>query len=164
MPPVERGAARGLLRSLAVDRTAFRVSADYRRIWWAELVSQAGTQITIVAVFFQVYALTDSAAKVGLVGLVQFVPLVLATVIGGPLIDRLDRRKILLVAQAGFVVTSSTLLAGALIGRPPLALIYGAVALSSALSGIAAPTRSSIVPNLIPVELLSSAVALNQVM
>jgi len=162
--PTARGRARGFLRSLAVDRTAFRVSADYRRIWWAELVSQAGTQITIVAVFFQVYKLTRSAAMVGLVGLVQFVPLVLATVVGGPLIDRLDRRKILLVAQAGFIVTSSTLLAGAVIGRPPLLLIYGAVAVASALSGIAAPTRGSIVPNLIPVELLSSAVALNQVM
>jgi transmembrane secretion effector len=168
--PGARGEATGrsrrarLIRSLAVDRTPFRVSGDYRRIWWAELVSQAGTQITIVAVFFQVYDLTHSAAKVGLVGLVQFVPLVLATVVGGPLIDRLDRRKILLVTQAGFVCTSSTLLAGALMNRPPLALIYIAVAFAAGLSGIAQPTRSSIVPNLIPVELLSSAVALNQVM
>jgi len=159
----DRRAAK-LIRSLAVDRTPFRISADYRRIWWAELVSQAGTQITIVAVFFQVYALTHSAAKVGLVGLVQFVPLVLATILGGPMIDRIDRRKILLATQAGFLCTSSTLLVGALMGRPPLALIYVAVGFAAALSGIATPTRSSIIPNLIPVELLSSAVALNQVM
>ena len=140
------------------------MSADYRRIWWTELVSQAGTQITIVAVFFQVFKLTDSAAKVGLVGLVQFVPLVLATVVFGPLIDRLDRRKILLCTQVGFVVTSSTLLAGAAMGRPPLLLIYAAAGAAAGLSGISSPTRGSIVPNLIPVELLSSAVALNQLM
>jgi transmembrane secretion effector len=156
--------ARRLVRSLAVDRTPFRVSPDYRRIWWSELVSQAGTQITIVAVFFQAYALTHSAAMVGLVGLVQFVPLVLATVLGGPLIDRLDRRKILFLSQLGFVAASSTLLAGALIGRPPLVLVYGAVAVAAGMSGFANPTRSSIVPNLIPVHMLSSAVALNQVM
>jgi MFS family permease len=162
--PARAPPARGALRSLAVDRTPFRVSADYRRVWWGELVSQAGTQITIVAVFVQVYALTGSAAKVGLVGLVQFVALMLATVLGGPLIDRLDRRKILLVAQTGFVATSSTLLVGAAMGRPPLGLIYGAVAVASALSGISTPTRSSIIPNLIPAELLSSAVALNQLM
>jgi MFS family permease len=163
-PPATTGRARGALRALAVDRTPFRVSRDYRRIWFAELVSQAGTHITIVAVFFQVFALTHSAAKVGLVGLVQFVPLVAATVVGGPLIDRLDRRKILLVTQAGFVVCSSTLLAGALMHRPPLLLVYAAVAVAAGLSGIAAPTRGAIVPNLIPVELLPSAVALNQVM
>jgi len=155
---------RRALRALAVDRTPFRVSADYRRIWWSELISQGGTQITIVAVFLQIYALTKSAAMVGLVGLVQFVPIALASVLGGPLIDRLDRRKILLAAQLGFVVTSSTLLAGALMGRPPLVLIYGAVAVGAGLSGIATPTRGSIVPNLIPLELISSAVALNQVM
>ena len=157
-------AKRGRIRALAVDRTPFRVSSDYRRIWWSELISQAGTQITIVAVFFQVYALTGSAAKVGLVGLVQFVALVIATVLGGPLIDRLDRRRILLVSQAGFVVASIILLAGAIMGRPPLWLIYGAVALAAAFSGIATPTRGSIIPNLIPIELLSSAVALNQLM
>lgn len=163
-PPAPFARARGAIRSVAVDRTPFRVSVDYRRLWWAELVSQAGTQITIVAVFFQVYALTHSAAKVGLVGLVQFVPLTIATIVGGPMIDRLDRRKILLATQAGYLFTSGALLAGALIGRPPLILIYGAVGASAALSGLATPTRGSIIPNLIPVELLSSAVALNQVM
>lgn len=158
------GRTRGMLRALAVDRAPFRVSPDYRRIWWAELISQTGHQITVVSVFVQVFAITHSAAKVGLVGLVQFVPLVIATTVGGPMIDRLDRRKILLATQLGLVATSSTLLAGALMDRPPLALIYGAVAVSAALSGIASPTRGSIVPNLIPVELLPSAVALNQVM
>lgn len=128
------------------------------------MVSQAGHQITVVAVFFQVYDLTGSAAKVGLVGLVQLVPMMLAAVFGGPLIDRLDRRKILLATQIGFVGVSGTLLAGAMMERPPLLLIYIAVAVGAALSGIASPTRGSIVPNLIGVEMLASAVALNQVM
>jgi MFS family permease len=156
--------ARTAARAIAVDRTPFRVSRDYKRMWWAELISQAGSQITVVAVFFQVFELTHSAAKVGLVGLVQLVPLMFATIVGGPLIDRLDRRRILLVTQLGFLVTSGTLFAGSLMHRPPLLLVYGAVAVAAALSGIASPTRGAIVPNLIPVELLSSAVALNQLM
>jgi transmembrane secretion effector len=85
-------------------------------------------------------------------------------VVFGPLIDRLDRRKILLCTQIGFVITSSTLLAGATMRHPPLALIYAAAGAAAGLSGISSPTRGSIVPNLIPVELLSSAVALNQLM
>ena len=156
--------ARGALRAIAVDTTPFRVSRDYRRIWWAELLSQVGSQITVVAVFIQVYKLTNSAAEVGVVGLVQLVPLSIATIVGGPLIDRLDRRKILLATQAGLVAMSATLLFGSALHRTPLWLVYVPVGLAAGFSGIASPTRGSIVPNLIPIELLSSAVALNQIM
>ena len=163
-PPVAPGRARGALRAIAVDFTPFRVSRDYRRIWWADLLSQAGSQITVVAVFIQVYNLTRSPAAVGFVGLVQLVPLAIATIVGGPLIDRLDRRKILLVTQAGLVAMSGTLLLGSTIHKTPLWLVYIPVGLAAGFSGVASPTRGSIVPNLIPIELLPSAVALNQIM
>jgi predicted MFS family arabinose efflux permease len=162
--PPSRGRARGALRAVAVDLTPLKVSRDYRRIWSAELLSQVGSQITIVAVFIQVYQLTRSAAAVGIVGLVQLVPLILATIVGGPLIDRLDRRKILLATQAGLVLMSGTLLFGATLSRTPLWLVYLPVGLAAGFSGVASPTRGSIVPNLIPMEILSSAVALNQIM
>lgn len=128
------GRVRGLAQLLAVDRTPLRVSRDYRRLWAAELVSAAGHQVTVVSVFVQVFALTGSEAAVGLVGLFQFVPLVLATVVGGPLIDRLDRRRILLATQVGQVAVAGVLLWGALLGRPPMALIYAAAGASAALS------------------------------
>lgn len=156
--------ARRVTRALAIDRRPLKVSRDYRRLWFAEMVSQAGHQITVVAVFFQVYDLTRSAAKVGFVGLVQLVPMMLAAVFGGPMIDRFDRRRILIATQIGFVVVSSALWMNARSETPSLMVIYVAVAFGAALSGVASPTRGSIVPNLIPVELLASAVALNQVM
>lgn len=163
-PQVAPGRARGALRAIAVDVTPFRVSRDYRRIWWAELLSQVGTQVTVVAVFIQVYRLTGSAAAVGGVGLVQLVPLAFATIVGGPLIDRLDRRKMLLVTQGGLVAMSAVLLLGSTLHRTPLWLVYVPVGLAAGFSGVASPTRGAIVPNLIPLELLSSAVALNQIM
>jgi transmembrane secretion effector len=163
--PARPGArTRSALRAIAVDRTPFKVSRDYRRIWWAELLSQVGSQITVVAVFIQVYRLTKSPAALGIVGLVQLVPLTVATIVGGPLIDRLDRRKILLVTQLGLVAMSAVLLAGSTLQRTPLWLVYLPVGLAAGFSGVASPTRGSIVPNLIPIELLSSAVALNQIM
>jgi MFS family permease len=162
--PRAPGRARGAVRAIAVDITPFRVSRDYRRIWWAELLSQIGSQITVVAVFIQVYRLTNSAAAVGIVGLVQLVPLTVATIVGGPLIDRLDRRKILLVTQGGLVAMSAVLLVASTLHKTPLWLVYLPVGLAAGFSGVASPTRGSIVPNLIPLELLSSAVALNQVM
>ena len=161
---VAPGRARGALRAIAVDITQFKASRDYRRIWWADLLSQAGSQITVVAVFIQVFRLTKSPAAVGFVGLVQLVPLALATIVGGPLIDRLDRRKILLITQAGLVAMSATLLVGSTMHKTPLWLVYVPVGLAAGFSGVASPTRGSIIPNLIPIELLSSAVALNQIM
>ena len=86
-------------RRLAVDLSPLRESRDFRYLWLGELISETGSQITLVAVFVQVYALTHSPAAVGAVGLVQLVPLALAALLGGPLIDRVDRRRLLLVAQ-----------------------------------------------------------------
>ncbi|MFN2614313.1 MAG: MFS transporter [Actinomycetota bacterium] len=162
--PKPHSRARTAVRNLAVDRTPFRASPHFKRMWWGEFVSQIGTQITVVSIFYQVQVLTGSTAKVGLVGLIQVVPLMLSSLLGRPLIDRMDRRKILLVTSVLFVGATGTLLFGATLHRTPLWLIYLAAAASAALSGISAPTRGAIVPNLIPREMLSSAVALNQVM
>jgi MFS family permease len=70
----------------------------------------------------------------------------------------------LLATQAGLVLMSGTLLFGATLSRTPLWLVYLPVGLAAGFSGVASPTRGSIVPNLIPTEILSSAVALNQIM
>ena len=96
---VERSGFRGRWHRLAVDLSPLRSSRDFRYLWLGELISETGSQITLVAVFVQVFALTHSSAAVGLVGLVQLVPLALAALFGGPLIDRVDRRRLLLVAQ-----------------------------------------------------------------
>jgi MFS family permease len=149
---------------MAVDLTPLRSSRDYRLLWSGELVSTIGRQITVVAVFQQVFEITGSPAAVGLVGLVQLVPLMLTSIGLGPLIDRIDRRMIVLVTELGFAVSTSVLLAGAIAGRPPLGLIYGAVAFTAAVSGVASPTRSALIPNLVPMRMLPSAIALHQVM
>lgn len=156
------------LRGLAVDLTPLRTSRDFRLLWGGELISETGHQITVVALFLQVFQLTRSPIAVGLVGLVQLVPLVAMTIAGGALVDRLDRRNLLLVAQAGFALTAGVLVVGAFggppfHGRPPVGLIYGAAAVTALLTGIDLPTRSAMVPNLVGRETLPAALALNQV-
>jgi MFS family permease len=141
-----------------------RTSRDFRLLWFGELVSMTGSQIALVAVFVQVYALTGSAAAVGLVGLVQLVPLALAALVGGPLIDTHDRRRLLLVAQCGEAVSAGVLLAGAISGEPPLAVVYIGAGLVAGFSGFSLSVRSSMTPNLVPPGQLSSALSLNQVM
>ena len=151
------------LRRLAVDLTPLR-HRDFRLLWLGDLVSESGSQITLVAVFVQVFALTHSAAAVGLVGLVQLVPLAIAALLGGPIIDAVDRRRLLLAAQCGQAAASGLLFAGALAGHPPLALVYVGAGLVAGFGGLALSTRLSMTPNLVPPEQLSSALSLHQVM
>jgi MFS family permease len=152
------------VRRFAVDLAPLRTSRDFRLLWFGEVVSQTGTQITLVALFVQVYDLTGSSAAVGAVGLVQLVPMVVVSLLMGPVIDRVDRRRVLVWAQAGQALASSLLLLGALLGDPPLALVFGAAALNAAFVSVALPARSAATPGLVPPELLPSATALNQVM
>jgi MFS family permease len=139
-------------------------SRDFRLLWLGELVSHTGRMITLVALPYQVYEITRSALAVGIIGLVQLVPLGLFSLIGGAVADAVDRRRLLIVSQAGSMAASLLLVGGALVDRPPLWFLYLAAALSSAFAAVDAPTRSAAIPNLVPRERLSSAIALNQVL
>ncbi|HVE75421.1 MAG TPA: MFS transporter [Actinomycetota bacterium] len=164
-PPLKtrRGRALAVISGLRVDPAPLRESRDFRLLWFSTIVSEFGTHITFVAVTFQVYKLTRSAAMVGLIGLVKFVPLVASSILGGPLADRLDRRRLLLVTQMVYAVSSTILVIAALMERPPLLLIFGAVALTAAVQGVDSPVRSSMTPNLVRREQLPGALALKQV-
>ena len=152
------------LRAVAVDVTPLRTSRDFRLLWTGELVSGTGSQIALVAIYVQVFALTGSVAAVGLVGLVQLVPLAFAALLGGPVIDAHDRRRLLLIGQCGQAAGSALLLLGALAGHPPLALVYAGAAVVAGFGGFSLSVRSSMTPNLVPNAQLSAALSLNQVM
>lgn len=154
----------GLARRMTVDLTPLRASRDFRILWFGELFSQVGSQITMVALFVQVYEQTHSSAAVGLIGIVQLVPMLFASIGLGPQIDRRDRRLLLAIAQCGLLAASLMLLAGAVAGNPPLALLYLAAALNAGFVAIAMPTRAAMTPNLVPANLLAGSAALNQVM
>ena len=74
-------------RRLLIDLAPVRRSRDLRRLVVGELLSVLGTQLTTVAVPFQVYQLTRSSLDVGLVSLAQLVPLIGGSLLGGSLVD-----------------------------------------------------------------------------
>lgn len=152
------------MRRLAVDTRPLRASRDFRLLWSGELISQIGSQVTLVALFVQVYELTHSSAAVGVIGAVQLVPMVLVSIGLGPQIDLRDRRLLLIGAQLGLMASSLILLGGAIAGHPPLVLVYGAAALNAAFVSVSMPTRAAMTPNLVPANLLAQSAALNQVM
>lgn len=163
-PPIPSRRARtaARVRGMAVDLTPLRVSRDYRLLWFGELVSHTGRHITVVALPYQVFLLTRSPLAVGLIGLVQVIPLVLFSFVGGVIADRVDRRRLMAVAQAGLAVCSVLLALVTLADRTPLWILYVLAAAIGAVSGLDSPTRTATVPRLVGLEHLSSAIALEQ--
>jgi MFS family permease len=151
------------LRSLTLDLSPLTESKSYRALWIGLTVSMIGTNMRFVAVPWQVYELTGSVAAVGLIGLVEVVPLIIFSIIGGAIADRADRKALIVWMQSGMLAAAAGLAALTLMDRPPLWGIYALVALSSSFSAVENPARSSMLPALISKERLPSALALRQV-
>jgi len=156
-----RGRARTLLGAVATDITPLRVARAYRLLWSGNLVSTIGRQITVVALPYQVFLLTGSSLAVGAIGLVQLVPLVALSLMGGAIADMVDRRRLLLITNTCLAGCSTVLTVGAFLHWHNVGYLYGTAALIAAFSAVDQPTRSATIPNLVPAEHLASALALN---
>ena len=146
---------------LLVDITPLRVSPAYRRLWLGNTLSYVGTQLTLVAVSLEVFALTGSSFAVGLLGLAALVPLVVAGLYGGAIADRHDRRRVALTSSAVMWLTTVGIAAQAWAGLESVPVLYALVALHSGASGINQPTRGAIIPALVGLPLVPAANALN---
>ena len=154
-------APRGLGRHILLDLTPLRRSRDYRALITGLGVSVLGNQLTTVAVPFQVYAITRSSLVVGLVSLTQLFPLIFGSLLGGSLVDAMDRRKILIVVEAIGAASSAGLALNADFG-PTLWPLFVFPALTAALSGIDSSARSAMMPGLVGMELLPASNAIFQ--
>ncbi len=147
-----------------LDIEPLRRSRDYRRLYVGQGISFLGSQLTVVAVPYQVYLMTGSSLMVGLVSLAQLVPLVVGSLVGGSIADSMDRRRLLLIAQVAMALTSVALGLNALSSRPTLWPIFVFSALAAAFSGLDRPARSASIPTLVGLDLISAANALWQTM
>src|SRR4051794_20697461 len=111
-------------RRVAVDLSVLRDSRNLRLLVIGELFSGLGSQAVLVAIPFQVYVLTHSAALVGLLGLVELVPIIVGSLLGGAAADRMERRKLMLLAQAAIATSAASLAAISFAGDPPVVLIF----------------------------------------
>lgn len=145
---------------MAIDTRPLRAPA-FRRLFLASTVTSVGTQLTRVAVPFQVFALTGSSAYVGLASVFALVPLVVFALWGGAIADTVDRRKLLIVTNVGIAVTSVLLWAQAFAGIGSVWLLFVLHAIQQGLFGINGPTRNAAVARVVSEELLPQAAALN---
>jgi MFS family permease len=158
--PVPPGGRRRGVSAVFVDVGPLRRHRDFRRLWVGQLVSQVGSQLTIVAVAYQTYRLTGSTAMVGLVSLGQLLPLLAGSLLGGPLVDAWDRRRVMLWTQVLLAVGCVGLAANATLVHPLLWLVFACTAETAAFQGIDWSARRASLRQLVPPADLPAALSL----
>ena len=148
------------LRGLVADTRPLR-NDHFRRLWTANIITVIGAQLTVVAVPAQIYADTGSSAYVGLTGLFGLVPLVVFGLWGGALADVFDRRTLLIISTSGLIGTSALFWVQAALGSTDVWLLLCLFSVQQAFFGINQPTRSAVLPRLLPPDLLPAANSLN---
>jgi MFS family permease len=127
--------------------------------WIGRIVSILSFQMLMVAIGWQLYAITDSALDLGFLGLAQFVPMLALTLLVGHVADRYDYRAILLVCQSGEAIAAGVLAVGSAMGWLSPWSIYAVVALVGAARAFEIPTMVAIIPALVPRPLVPAATA-----
>jgi len=156
------GSRRRRFGRILVDVSPLRLDRRYRLLWSGQAVGGIGTQITRIALPFQVYVMTGSTLAVAVLAAVQLVPILTFALEAGSLADAIDRRRLLIVTQVGQGIASLALLGLALLPAPSLLAILVVAFAGASLSAIDQPARSSAVPRLVAPERLPAAIALNE--
>jgi MFS family permease len=152
-----------LWRRIAVDVTPLRESPDYRRWWGGYMVSNIGSQLTIVAAQLQVFHISHSSFDVGITGLVTVIPLIIFGLIGGSIADAVDRRRLMLITSCCLTVISGLLLTQAAVGLDRLSVVYVLLGLQAGVFSVDSSARGAMLPRLVRRELLTSANSLGQI-
>jgi len=124
-------------------------------------LSNAGNQILLLALAWQMYDLTSSAWNLGLVGLAQFVPTILLTIPSGHLADRLDRRRLIAAAIGCQLVAAAVLTLGTIehwVGRELILALSVLIGVARALQ---MPAQQAILPKLVTIKALPRALAMS---
>ncbi len=146
---------------MLIDIGPLRHNTAFRRLFASQFISGLGTMVSYVAVPWQVYELTRSNALVGLLGLVQLVPVVACGLLGGAVADRVDRKRLLMGSEALMALCVAGLLANSLLATPNLVVIYLLVALLQGASGFHRPALEALTQKVARPEEFAAVAALS---
>jgi MFS family permease len=131
---------------------------DFRLLIGGRFVAQVGEMMVSIAVGWELYARTQSALALGLVGLVQVIPVLLLSLPGGYVADRYDRKTVTLISQL-VLIACSLGLAALSFTQGPLWLIYLTLAIIGAARAFNNPAEGALTPQVVPKELYFNAVS-----
>lgn len=133
----------------------------YARYWAARLCTTLAIQIVAVAVAWQVYDLTRNPADLGIIGLVQFLPLLLLVLVTGSVADRFGRRNLMAAAVLAQIGCTAAILACSWNGLQSTLPVFAALAGFGVARAFFGPASQSLVVNLVPTRVFPNAVAWN---
>ncbi len=139
--------------------TLLRAQRPFVFMWLARVAGSMGIQMLALVISWKLYQLTNSALDLGLVGLIQFVPAVVLTLLVGHVADRYDRRLIIRAAQTTYALAAGLVTVSLATGIVSRDLLFGAVFLIGCARAFEMPTTSALVPSLVPAPLITRAVA-----
>ena len=132
---------------------------DYALLWVALLVMAFATQMTAVAVGWQVYAIHENPFDLGLIGLAEFLPLPLLALPAGQIADRFSRRRVFAVSLVVEIAVACLLLVVTVAGASQLWPFLALAAATGVAGALGAPAGRSIPPEVVSTDLLPSAMA-----
>lgn len=146
---------------MSVTKNSVLKQPYFTSFWLIRMLSTTSFQMLSVAIGWQMYALTHDAFSLGLVGLAQFLPMVVLTLVVGQVADRFQKRIIVLLSLLTEAIIAAVLLAGSLgdwLGREQILLFAALLGACRAFEG---PTLSALLPEIMPKPLLQQAVSLS---
>lgn len=149
--------------SISSRRAAFQIlaRADFRRFLSARLLATLAAQMQTVAVGWQIYAITRDPLDLGLIGLSQFLPFVVLILPAGQVADQHDRRRILTACYAVEALCAALLLWFTIESMTAAWPVFSAMTLLGCARAFSMPSGQALLPNLVPREDFTRAVALN---
>ena len=145
--------------TLAAPQDALLSHRSFVAYWFARTATNAAYQMQAVAVGWQIYELTGSAFDLGLVGLVQFFPVVVLGLLIGHIADRYDRRVVVGTCQVVKALAAAAFAFGTLGGFLTRDVMLAILFVSGTARAFETPTMHTLVPGIVPPELLQRAIA-----
>lgn len=133
----------------------------FRNYIFGAFFSEAGNQMQTVAVAWQVYEITRNPASLALIGLAHIIPIFGLSLIGGVAADKIDRKKILIIAQSSMALLAFSLFFLTHNNLITPYYIYGVLILSGVAQAFSMPARQAILPNLVPSKFFMNAISLH---
>ena len=141
---------------------AFR-SRPFTLYWIGHLVSVAGSQMQLWALYWHLRTLSDQPLVISGVGLVRFLPILLLSLIAGVAADRFNRRKMAIITQIALGGVALVLGLGTWRNAVSLWILFGLVAVQAVAVAFDVPARQALIPSLVPRENLANAYSMNSI-
>ena len=131
----------------------------FRLMFLTRMASHTASQFLAIAIAWEIWMITESALHLGLVGLAQFLPPLVFSLLAGQIADRYDRRIILRISYVIQSITIAAFLILTAIPEPPLLTIYALITINATARGFESPALQALLPAMVPRVVLGRAIA-----